>query len=215
MQCNGGASHGERVKTDLKILVVEDVAADFELMRRELDRGGLSFTSRRVETNEELQAELIQQPPDLVLSDHGCAKSDSFAVLDIVRRRLPDLPFIVVTGSLGEEQVAKVFARGADDCVFKHRLFELVPAVQRALHLSEERRRLRGAERERDQLQMELQALRAERLSTRTIVPICMECKSIRDKNIGWVPLESHFWNHFNIRFSHGLCPVCAKKYTQ
>src|SRR5258708_22175184 len=80
-----------------RILVVEDVAEDFELISRELDRGGQRFSTTRIESPERLAEELDRQPPDVVLCDHGGANWDSFFVLNQVRARSADLPFIIFT----------------------------------------------------------------------------------------------------------------------
>src|SRR5258708_22699195 len=83
-----------------RILVVEDVAEDFELISRELDRDGQRFSTTRIESPERLAEELDRQPPDVVLCDHGGANWDSFSVLNQVRARSADLPFIIVTGDM-------------------------------------------------------------------------------------------------------------------
>src|SRR5436305_390852 len=89
------------VKKDLRILVLEDVAADVVLLDRELQSAGLSFETKRVETRAEFLRELEGGPPDLILSDHGLPQFDGFAALAIARERCPETPFIFVTGSMG------------------------------------------------------------------------------------------------------------------
>ncbi|MBI4626308.1 MAG: hypothetical protein HY736_24200 [Verrucomicrobia bacterium] len=119
-----------------------------------------------------------------------------------------------MTGSMDKAQMAKVFERGADDCVFKDRLPDLVPAVQRALRLGEARRRLALAEEERDRLRAELEAWRFGRPRLPTVVPICAGCKKVHAPEDDWHQLEIYFRDHFNIRFSHGLCPLCLDEYS-
>lgn len=197
----------------LHILVVEEAPQDFDLIERELQQGGLQFSSKRIDTPEELSSELHAQP-SVVLCDLANALLDGFSVLEQVRAHSAALPFIVVTGSLDKEQMAYVFERGADDCVLKHRLPDLVPAVQRAVRLGAARRRLALAEEERDRLRAELEAWRFGRPRLPTIVPICAGCKKIRELDGDWQQLETHFRDHFNIRFSHGLCPHCVTEYS-
>ena len=196
------------------ILVVEDLPQDFELIEHELQRSGMEFSSKRIDTHDELVRELDARPPSIVLCDHGNARLDSFSVLEHVRARSTTMPFIVVTGSLDEQKTAHVFERGADDCVLKHRLNELVPAVRRALRLSEIRERLAAVEAERNRLRAELEAWRYGSPRSPTIVPICAGCKKIRQPHGDWQQLETHFREHFNIRFSHGLCPHCVTEYS-
>jgi CheY-like chemotaxis protein len=198
----------------LHILVVEDAPQDFELIQHELRQGGLAFSSTRIDTHEELAHELDAHPPSIVLCDHGNAQLDSFSVLELVRARSPALPFVVVSGALDEDQMSYVFQRGADDCVLKHRLDELTSAVQRALKLGDLRRRLAAAETERDRLRSELEAWRLGRPRSAVTIPICAGCKKIREPEGEWQQLEVYFRDHFNIRFSHGLCPHCMKDYS-
>jgi PAS domain S-box-containing protein len=136
------------VKNPLRILVLEDVAADVVLIDHELRARGLSFQTIRVETREDFERELAHHPPDVILSDHGLPAFDGFSALAIARDRSPETPFIFVTGSMGEEVAIDSLRNGATDYVLKCRLSSLVPAIQRALHLAEERRRRKRAEKE-------------------------------------------------------------------
>jgi signal transduction histidine kinase/DNA-binding response OmpR family regulator len=136
------------MKTEIRILMVEDSTADAFLMDRELRKGGLAFQATRIETKEEFLSELNQNRPDLILLDHGLPSFDGFTALRLARESVPDVPVIFVTGSLGEETILKTLKQGADDYVLKHHLPDLVPAVHRALMHAEERRRRRKAEEE-------------------------------------------------------------------
>src|SRR2546422_585911 len=131
---------------ELSILILEDDAGDVVLINRELRKGGLAFRSKRVDTREDFVRELHQNPPDLIFSDHGLPAFDGFSALAIVRDKCPDVPFIFVTGSMGEEMAVETFKSGATDYVLKSRLSNVVPAVQRALNLAEERARRRQTE---------------------------------------------------------------------
>src|SRR6266853_16449 len=136
------------VKKLLRILIIEDAVVDAELMNHELRNGGLDFRARRVETRDAFLRALEQDRPDLILSDHGLPSFDGFAALAIARETCPDVPFIFVTGSMGEEVAIKTFEGGATDYVLKSRLStNLFPAVRRALGEAEERVRRRQAER--------------------------------------------------------------------
>jgi PAS domain S-box-containing protein len=130
----------------LRILIVEDDAADAVLINHELRKGGLDFRSKRVEKREDFVRELEQNPPDLIFSDHGLPSFDGFSALAIAREKCPDTPFIFVTGSMGEERAVETVKDGATDYVLKNRLSNLVGAVQRAVNLAEERVRRRKAE---------------------------------------------------------------------
>ncbi len=136
------------MKKELRILVLEDVAADVLLMSHELRSGGLAFEAKRVETREQFLHEIEEDPPDLILSDHGLPGFDGFTALALARDRCPETPFIFVTGSMGEELAIDSLRSGATDYVLKTRISNLVPAVERALRLADERLKRRLAERE-------------------------------------------------------------------
>jgi signal transduction histidine kinase/DNA-binding NarL/FixJ family response regulator len=136
------------MKKEIRILMVEDSTADAVLMDRELRKGGLAFQATRIETKEDFLCQLHQNRPDLILLDHGLPTFDGFTALKLARERVPDVPVIFVTGSLGEETILRTLKQGADDYVLKHHLPDLVPAVHRALMHAEERRRRCKAEEE-------------------------------------------------------------------
>jgi signal transduction histidine kinase len=117
----------------LKILMVEDTDSDAELVERALRRGGLEFQLHRVETEEAFRSELQTLQPDIVLADYRLPLFDGVSALGIARARDPELPFIIVSGTLGDEKAVEVLKLGATDYVLKDRLSRLVPAIERAL----------------------------------------------------------------------------------
>ena len=127
------------MKKEIRILVVEDVTADVVAINHELRRGGFNFRSKRVETKEAFLHELQHHRPDVILSDHGLPAFDGFTALAIARDKCPDVPFVFVTGALGEATTIDTFASGATDYVLKDRMSKLAPAVHRALREAEER----------------------------------------------------------------------------
>jgi PAS domain S-box-containing protein len=127
------------VAKEIRILILEDVATDVVRINHVLRQARLNFRSKRVETKGDFLYELQHHTPDVILSDHGLPSFDGFTALAIARDRCPDVPFIFVTGSLGEQMAAEMFKSGAADYVLKDRLNDLVPAVQRALQEAEER----------------------------------------------------------------------------
>lgn len=121
------------MKTNLRILLLEDSHLDAELIERELTRDGFSFSLTRIETEAELRRELDTTPPDLILSDHGLPTFDGFKALEIVRKLRPQLPFIFVSGSNDQQMVFDMYEQGATDYVFKRDLKDLEVAVHAAL----------------------------------------------------------------------------------
>jgi len=133
----------------LRALIVEDRATDAEMILHELRRGGFGTTYERVETAEAFRAALARQTWDIVLSDYYLPTFDAPGALAVLQESGIDLPFIVVSGSVGEDTAVAAMRAGATDYVMKDRLQRLPPAVERALADAVVRR-------ERVQLQREL-----------------------------------------------------------
>jgi len=148
------------MSTPLRVLIVEDSEDDAVLMLHELRRGGYDPTSERVETPEAMNTALDGQTWDIVLSDHAMPRFSMPAALTIVREKGLDLPFIIVSGAIGEEAVVAAMRAGARDYVMKGNLSRLVPVVAREL---------REAEIRREHNRME-QALRESKEKYRTIL---------------------------------------------
>jgi len=127
-------------------LIIEDEAHDATLIEHTLKEGGFDFCARRVETEPEFLLELKAFQPSVILSDHGLPAFDGFSALSLAQKNAPDVPFIFVTGSLGEEMTINALKSGATDFVLKHRLSSLPPAVHRALRQAEFRVQRRRAE---------------------------------------------------------------------
>ncbi len=132
--------------TPLYVLLVEDSEEDAELIVLELKRGGYEPEFRRVDTSEGLMRALDEQSWDLVLSDFSMPNFSVSEALAMVQRRETDLPFVIVSATIGEEAAVEAMKAGAHDYVLKHRLSRLVPAVQRELRESALRRERRALE---------------------------------------------------------------------
>ena len=131
----------------LRVLILDDQVADAELCERELRRAGLEFVSRRVDTPAAYEAELERFDPHLVLSDFTFPGGfDGLDALEAARRRAPEVPFVFVSGTIGEERAVEAMRRGATDYVLKDRLARLGPVVLRALELAQMRREKELAE---------------------------------------------------------------------
>lgn len=132
---------------DLRLLIVEDVPTDAELMERELRRAGMSFSSRLVQTRQDFVNELTRFTPDLILVDYTLPGFDGLTALDLAVQSAPHVPVIFVSGTIGEERAIETVKRGATDYVLKDRLSRLAPAARRALDEMRERaERLRAEE---------------------------------------------------------------------
>jgi PAS domain S-box-containing protein len=132
----------------LQILHLEDDPADAELVQATLAAKGVGGNVRVVETREDFVAALEEGMFHLVLADFALPTFDGMTALGLVREKHPDLPFIFVSGRLGEEAAIESLRNGATDYVLKNKLSRLVPAVSRALNEASERAELRKAEAE-------------------------------------------------------------------
>jgi two-component system cell cycle sensor histidine kinase/response regulator CckA len=130
----------------LHILLIEDSPDDALLIQLELKRGGYSIESRRVQTEAELREALAQGPWDLVVSDFTLPGFDALGALRVVQQVGLDVPFLVVSGTIGEETAVGVLKAGAHDFVLKDRLARFLPAVERELREVTIRAQRRAAE---------------------------------------------------------------------
>ena len=132
----------------LKVLVVEDSENDTLLLARELRRGGYDPLYRRVETAAEMEAALAEDDWELVVSDHSMPRFSSLAALELLRSRgFVDLPFIIVSGQIGEDAAVEAMKSGAQDYIMKSNPARLVSAIERELREAEVRRKRRQAEK--------------------------------------------------------------------
>lgn len=145
----------------VRVLLVEDSAEDAELNLAELERAGLCVTDRRVDDEAGLREALAEFRPDIVLSDLSLPGYDGYAALRLVRGQAPGLPFLFVSGTMGEEAAVEALRQGAADYILKHNMARLGAAVRRALHEAR-------LEAERRQAQQDL--LRAQRLESLALI---------------------------------------------
>jgi len=134
--------------TPLRVLFVEDSEDDAFLLRRELHRAGYDLTDLRVETGPAMRAALTEQTWDVVLSDFSLPHFDMPRALQVVQQLGLDLPFIIVSGTIGEEAAVEALKAGAHDFMAKGKLSRLVPAIERTMGEAAGRRARRQRERE-------------------------------------------------------------------
>ena len=147
----------------MRILIVEDNPDDADLLLLELRSAGLEVVHERVQTEAAMNAALDAKQWDIVISDHSLPGFSGLAALSLVQRRGMDLPFILVSGNVGEETAVAAMKAGASDYLMKDKLARLVPAVQRELRDAEVRREARRTERHLHE--REAQLAEAQRLA--------------------------------------------------
>jgi signal transduction histidine kinase len=121
------------MENQLKILMLEDLEEDVGLIEHTLNKQGISFVSKRVDTRDEFIHALESFTPDVILSDHALPQFNSLEALTICRKQHVEVPFILVTGTVSEEFAVSCLKQGADDYVLKSNLVRLPSAIQNAL----------------------------------------------------------------------------------
>src|SRR5579862_7584676 len=110
----------------IRLLIVDDQPYDAELSARQITRGGFPCTWRRVETETRFREELRQFAPDVILSDFSLPQYNGLAALELAVSEAPKIPFIFVSGTIGEKRAAEALTRGASDYVSKNDRTRLV-----------------------------------------------------------------------------------------
>jgi len=134
------------VTKKLSTLLVEDSEADAELIVRELKEGGFDPVYERVETRDAMAAALDRRDWDVVISDYSMPQFGGAAALTLLKDRALDIPFISVSGTIGEDVAVSMMKAGAHDYVMKGNLARLVPAVERELNAAALRRERQQAQ---------------------------------------------------------------------
>lgn len=124
----------------VRLLIAEDSEDDCDLLIRELRRGGYEITFRRVDTAADFEAALESDEWDLIVSDYSMPRFTGVDALSLLRKKQADVPFIFVSGTIGEETAVLAMRNGAQDYLMKDHLARLVPAVQRELREAAERK---------------------------------------------------------------------------
>ncbi len=122
------------MKEQISILILEDNPYDQDLLLRELRKTGMPFTYRLTQNRSSFQDALNDCIPDIVLADYSLPSFDGYSAYRMLRSQDADIPFIIVSGSVGEESAVELIKSGVTDYVLKERLFTLHSKMQRALH---------------------------------------------------------------------------------
>jgi signal transduction histidine kinase len=134
------------MEAPLRVLLIEDSEEDARLVERELKRGGFCPCCTRVEDAQTLQYKLEERPWDVIITDYTLPHFDGLAAFRIFQKTGLDIPFIIVSGSIGEDLAVAAMRAGIHDYVMKHNLARLVPAIQRELRDAADRHARRAAE---------------------------------------------------------------------
>jgi signal transduction histidine kinase len=146
----------------LRVLVVEDSDNDTHLMLNELRRGGYDVEHERVDTRAAMRDALSLRTWDIILCDYTLPQFSAMSALTTLQESGPDIPFIVISGTVGEETAVAILKAGAHDFILKGRMARLVPAIERAIQDAHTRRLHLAAEEERKKLIEKLESINAE-----------------------------------------------------
>ena len=140
------------MKSSLRILYLEDNKQDVVIAQAKLEEEGYVCHLTHVETQADFVQALDKGGFDVILADYNLPSFDGLSALALAREKTPDLPFIFLSGVMGEEVAIETLRNGATDYVLKDRLSRLVPAIRRALEEAEEHLERRKAERALEKL---------------------------------------------------------------
>ena len=189
-----------------EILIVDDMQANVHIISLMLKAKGYKVSSA-------LSGKLALQtakdnPPDLILLDINMPEMNGYEVCQWLKADniLKEIPVIFITGLTETEDMVKAFSIGAVDYIAKPFQVEEVCARVKT-HL-----RLRRLQIELSKSVSELQKALQDIRTLRGIIPICANCKSIRDDAGAWQEVENYVREHSDADFSHSLCPGCAQK---
>ena len=143
----------------IRVLILEDVPLDAELISRELKKEGFDFETHIVEKKDEYIQEVEEWQPHIILADHSLPQFDGVSALHIAQEKSPHTPFIFVSGKIGEEFAVEMLKKGATDYVLKHNLSKLGYAVKRALKESKEHLEKKIAEKALKESEKKFRAL--------------------------------------------------------
>lgn len=145
----------------LKILFVEDVLSDAELMIHEIEKNKISFSKQITDNKEDYIEYLKDFQPDLIISDYSLPRFDGMAALLLQNEQSPLISFILVTGSVNEEVAVECMKAGADDYILKENLSRLGPSIINALKKAKLAKEKKSAEEELKKSELRLQKAQA------------------------------------------------------
>lgn len=185
----------------IKILLIEDNADDAKLIQHQLSKTlKFSFTLQHVIAIHKGLEALQQERFDVVLLDLNLPDGSGISTVDAVSGQATEVPIIVLTGNDNDEVGVEAVKKGAQDYLIKGKVDDdlLARSISYAI--------------ERKKLLTQLEHSRREVKTLKGFLPICANCKKIRDDKGYWTQIETYISAQTDAAFSHGICPDCSKK---
>jgi len=188
--------------TNLHILHIEDNPADVVYIRELLDEDkNFNYRIKSLLRLAEGLHYLADNQVDIILLDLSLPDSCGMDTFLAVKEAAPDLPVIIMSGSADQDLATKAVQEGAQDYLLKGKVDAdlLVRSLRYAV--------------EREKLIVKLREASEQIKILHGLLPICAHCKNIRDDRGFWHQVEEYVTSHSEVEFTHGICPVCAKKF--
>lgn len=174
----------------LRLLFVEDLETDQILTEREIKKAGIEFTSVRVETEKDFIYQLENFDPNIIISDYSMPEFDGMSALKISLKIKPNIPFLILTGSMNEETAVECMKAGADDYVIKENLHRLVPAINAAIKKHENIEAKQMAEQALKESEQRFKSLFTDSLAIMLLIDpetrMIIDANKAAEKFYGW-----------------------------
>ena len=188
----------------LRLLLIEDSEDDARLVLREVQRGGYVVDFERVETADTMRAALRRQAWDLILCDFSLPRFSAPKALEILKESGLDLPFIIVSGTIGEESAVNALKAGAHDFIIKGNFARLIPAIQRELKEADVRRNQRERERELEAIAAVSSTLRAAKNLEEMLASLLEEALRLVEAEAGSIWLCDSSSDNIQLKVQRG-----------
>lgn len=191
-----------------RVLLIEDNPIHTRMIKMMLIKGEYdSFTLKNVLTLKDGIESLSMDEFDIILLDLGLPDSQGLESFNRIHNQSPDTPIVVLTSNEDEDSAMEIVKGGAQDYLYK---MEVSPGILiRSMRYALERKR---AQKEQERLIGELKEALETVKTLSGLIPICANCKKIRDDEGYWQKLEKYISEHSNAIFTHGICPDCEKE---
>lgn len=190
--------------TYLRILIIEDSKEDAHLILREIQRGGYEVEAERVETAQAMQAALTRQGWDLIICDFSLPQFNAPKALELLKKSGYDLPFIIVSGTIGEESAVNALKAGAHDFIIKGNFARLLPAIERELKEAEVRRERRQRERELEAIAVVSAELRTAKTLDEMLARLLDQALALVEGESGSIWLYDQAKDRIEIKIQRG-----------